>query len=393
MPTVLYVRLEGFYTGVVWPDERPQAVHAQGVVVEACPKARQRGVRPGAPLSEARAVLREEGAFREYSAEACLPERDRWLQALLPFSVRLMPGMPHEVWADLAGHPDPAAAAEEALAALAAATPCGLSAGLAAACWVARLAAVPAPRRALALGVPAVARVDSPRAFLAPRPVADLLPASPGARARLAALGCRTVGEVARVPYAALRAQFGAEAPLIEAASQGRWPDPVVPAFPGESLEESWAGLDPIDDSYVLEEILGILALRLAAGLAARGKCAGELGLGLEGSGMRHWAARKLAKPAAGAPALRTVLSAMLARSRPAFAPETVRASAFGLQAAGGAQAALWGERVRDARALAASLGLLRSAYGESAVRKASEVPVPRRMAVLAAWRDANGWR
>jgi nucleotidyltransferase/DNA polymerase involved in DNA repair len=391
--TILFIRLDGFYTGVVWPDERPQVVHSHGLAVECCPRAQARGLRAGAPLSEARAVLRGEGAFREYSAEACLPFRDAWLGSLLPYSVRIMPGMPHEAWVDLAGHPDPAWAAGEALASLAAATPCHIAAGLAGACWVARLAARPCSRRALALALPAASCVDSPRAFLAPRPVADLSPVSPKARERLAALGCRTVGEAAAMPYSSLRTQFGPEAPVVEAASQGRWPDPVVPTFPSESMEEAWTGLGPIEDSYVLEEVLGILALRLGAGLAARGRTAGELALGLEGSGMRHWCSRKLAKPASSSGALKTLLVAMLARKRPSFAPETVRATALGLQPVGGAQAGLWCDKARDAKALSASLGLLRASYGEGSVRKASEIPLPRRMMVLAAWRDANGWR
>ncbi|MGE0001436.1 MAG: hypothetical protein AB7F50_05745 [Fimbriimonadaceae bacterium] len=390
MAQVLYVCLEGFYTAVVRPLDRPHVVHADGAVLEACPLARERGIAAGASLAEARAVLREEGAYSELDPEVCEPHRDRWLDRLLPYSTRVMPGLPHEAWVDMAGHPDPYTAAEGALRSVAEEVPCGLVAGTAPCRWVAELAVSRLDLAPLRWGVPVLEPVTDVRSFLARLPVALLRPVSPQIRARLVALGHRTIGHVAEVPLAVLRTQFGDSAALVSSASQGTWPDPVVPTYPGTSAEERWNALVPIECSLELSEVLGVLALKLSCTLHATERTAEEVMLVFESEeGRCVTCRRRMTKSAASAEGMMVALHAEWQKARLDFPPSAVRVAALGLRPIESGQEGLW----RSRSSVKSALGTVRAAFGDGAVKMASEVPLPRHRRVISAWHDANGWR
>lgn len=390
MAQVLYVCLEGFYTSVVWPLDRPHVVHMDGAVLDSCPLAQQRGVSPGAPLAEARAILRDDGAYTELDPEACEPHRDRWLDRLLPYSSLVMPGLPHEAWVGLDGHPEPMSVSEGMLRAVAGEVPCGIVAGVAPHRWVAELASVRLDLAPLRWGVPVLEPVTDVAAYLAPLPVALLRPVSPQHRARLAALGHRTIGRVAAVPLAVLRTQFGKDAGLVSSAACGTWPDPVVPCYPGACAEERWNSLAPIVSSLELAEVLAMLAVRLAATLRAAGQTADEILLAFESEEGEFLACRRrMTKSASSADGMRVALHAEWQKSRLGFPPVAVRVAGLGLRPIEACQEGLWGAR----SSVKGSIGAVRAAFGDGAVRLASEVPVPRHRRMLGAWRDANGWR
>ena len=65
-------------------------------------------------------------------------------------------------------------------------------------------------------------------AFLAPRPVRDLPMVGAKLEERLAKLGLRTIGDIARYPAAALRQRFGSMGEELHMRSQGRFEAPVL---------------------------------------------------------------------------------------------------------------------------------------------------------------------
>ncbi len=387
---VLYVCLEGFYTSVVRRLDRPHIVHISGAVLEACPLARERGITRGVPLAEARAILRGDGAYSDLDTLECGPHRDRWLDRVLPYSSKVMPGLPHEAWIDMAGHYDGLSAAEGVLRSVAQEVPCGLRAGIAPCRWVAELAASSLDLAPLRWEVPVLEPVVDVRRYLAPLPVARLCPVNPLHRARLVALGHRLIGQVAEVPLAVLRTQFGDGAALVSAASQGVWPDPVVPSYPGPSTEERWDSLAPIGCSMELTAVLSILALRLAATLSATERTAEEVLLVFESEEGRCVSRRRrMTKSAASAAGMKVALHAEWQKAHLDFPPLSVRVAALGLRPIETGQEGLWRSRASVTPALVA----VRAAFGEGAVRLASEVPIPRHRRVISAWGHANGWR
>ena len=101
MDSVLYVRLDGFYTSVVVRAEGAWVVHHKGRVLDGDATALARQVRPGTLLTEAKAVLQGLGRFVEYREEAFLEARNAWLDVCLEFSGAVEPGLAGEAWIDL----------------------------------------------------------------------------------------------------------------------------------------------------------------------------------------------------------------------------------------------------------------------------------------------------
>lgn len=256
-PHVLYVRVHGLYVrelaGIsLHGDTAATVVFEDGAVLDASDDAQLRGVVPGMPVGQARALL--SGArFVACDREFYRGAQRRWLDALLPFSDALEPLSMHEAALDVSGHPRPGEIARRALASLAEVAP-RVSSGIGPAVWIARLAA---DHSGDALADPA--------AFLAPLPV-SALPIAPKLRDRLDALGCATVGAIAALPWNTLRRQFGPDASRIHSAAHGFHREPRGPIYPEDSLSGSVA-LDGGSES--LEEIYRA-ALDLAALLGAR---------------------------------------------------------------------------------------------------------------------------
>ena len=120
---------------------------------------------------------------------------------------------------------------------------------------------------------PVIVPAGAARAFLASRPVGVLRERLEGDWERaglpdtLERLGVETLGELAALPAADLRARLGVQGPVWQAIARGEDVRPLVPTRPEErfesSLELEWPieGLEPL--SFVLTRLLEPLSSRL----------------------------------------------------------------------------------------------------------------------------------
>ena len=227
-------------------------------------------------------------------------------------------------------------------------------------------------------------------AYLAPLPV-DLLGARPETAAlpeTLERFGIRTLGELAKLPRAALADRFGAAGPLARDLARGR-DTPLRPRRAAERLEER-LDLPESASGQQLERALGLLIDRLLARRERRGRPlrAAVLGARLVGGG--SWRARVTFREALADPQrMRLVLTPRLSEL-PAPA-DVLRLSAEGFGLPSGDQRALLSEAatVRAAR-LREAVRQARAAAGpEAALRILAIDPdsrVPERRLALTPW-------
>ena len=382
----------------------PEAGREQ-FIGEASAAAEAFGVRAGVRLGEALArcpTLRLVAPDPAGVAD----EWDRLLAALEGIGAAVEPGRPGLAWFDAHGlrnlHGGSVegviAAARRALGTASAGAEDGSAATRRALGAPARLGA--APSRFAALAAASAARVrraeiapSTPArlaAYLAPLPVGLL-----GARPETAALpetlerfGIRTLGELTKLPRAALADRFGAAGPLARDLARGR-DTPLHPRRAAERLEER-LDLPESASGQQLERALGLLIDRLLARRERRGRPlrAAVLGARLVGGG--SWRARVTFREALADPQrMRLVLTHRLAEL-PAPA-DVLRLSAEGFGLPSGDQRALLSEAatVRAAR-LREAVRQARAAAGpEAALRILAIDPdsrVPERRLALTPW-------
>lgn len=284
----------------------PLAVEHNGYVVACDAEARERGVRRGEALAQARAACAElelvpadeaeDRTALEGLAEALLalapaveiawPDTlllDASGAHLLPYERRVgacpPPGGGAETCprpGDRAGaRPPPAVECEALLAERAVA----LAAGLGLRCRAA-VASGRAPARALARHsrAPTPVAPDAGAAALASLPISALELPAPLAE-RLTALGLREVGDLARLPAEALAHRFGAAGLAAWRLAHGDDPSPLVPYVPERLPEERLELEVPVESSEPLLFGLKRLCDRLAARLAGRSLGATRLAL------------------------------------------------------------------------------------------------------------------
>lgn len=367
-------------------------VHREGVVLDAGEGAIGRGVKVGQALSEAKAVLRDDGAYVLYREEEFLAARDAWLDVCAAFSDVIEPVTPHEAFIDLTGHPEPRETGEALLGHLQG----ELTAGLAPGKWVARLAARGIDRDALQAGLPVIEQVRDVPAFLSDVPTAYLLPVPPEHRQRLEFLGYRWVREVATAGIGVLSAQFGRDAFLIHEAARGRALDAVVPGYPREAVSARVAFDCPLTDRLQLEEAVNRVCAELSSELCSRDATAEELAVFFEPeNGPPIVSRRKLGKPVQAATPLRVAVHALWSNVPLASPPVAVKVLLSGLKKAPRGQVSLHGLAGKEERSRSCDVSVrcLRAAFGEETVKKAVELKVPRRELVLRVWKRATGWR
>lgn len=107
--------------------------------------------------------------------------------------------------------------------------------------------------------------------FLAPLPVGRLPGVGPKAQARLAALGIRTLGDLAATPPAVLREIFGARGAGVALRARGIDDRPLEPETPAKSLGHERTFGDDIADPVRLRQIARELCERTAAQLRRDG--------------------------------------------------------------------------------------------------------------------------
>ncbi|HUK66880.1 MAG TPA: DNA polymerase Y family protein [Anaeromyxobacteraceae bacterium] len=260
-------------------DRRPLATVRDGCVVACEAEARERGVRGGEPLVQARAACADLEAVPVDDAEdrAVL---EGLAEALLVIAPAVEIAGPEVLLLDGSGahlfvrHGDDGErmlieraveiCAEQGLRCRAA------------------LASGRTPARALARYGPALASVPpgAAAAALSALPVAAL-ELAPDLERRLGALGVRSVGDLARLPPATLAHRFGPAGLAAWHLAQGDDPAPLSPYLPQRLPQESLDLEGPAESVEQLLFGLRRLADRLGARLAGRGLGATRLRLAL----------------------------------------------------------------------------------------------------------------
>lgn len=385
-----YLTVRRFYVSALEagkPDlaGKPLVVFAGRRVLDVNEAAYQLGARVGMSLSEARASVRD-ATFLPWSQDEFRAAQEEVLEVCARFTDWIEPETQHSAFLDLSAHPQPHRAALELLAAL------DKRHDVVCACsrlkWLAKAASLGSPE-----GVLTDARdVLKATAVL---PVSRLLPAEPADRERLKRLGCRTIAEVARLPLNVLRSQFGQAGLTISQAACGGGFEPVHAAYPPASLMERTWFESPIESLDLLAIGVVDAAQRVASRLAAAEKQSKHASLEIEMEeggpvSVKRTFARRMVDERSVQTAFHLLLSSALPNvSNRKARIRSVRLSLSRLEPVQATQASLVGPVLNEAAALAS----VREAFGENAVRLASQIPEDRRVSVMRAWREATGWR
>jgi DNA polymerase-4 len=237
---ILHADMDAFYAAVEQRDRpelrgRPVIVGGtgrRGVVSAASYEARVFGVRSAMPTAQARALC-PEGVFLPGDMDRYARESERIFEIFRSFTPAVEGLSLDEAFLDLTGterlHGPPAEAGRRLRARVREETGLAVSVGIAPVKLVAKIASELAKPDGL-LEVPA----ERVRAFLEPLPVERLWGVGPVACQRLAALGVRTIGELARAEATALERALGSFGPEAARLARGcdlrevePWRDPV----------------------------------------------------------------------------------------------------------------------------------------------------------------------
>ncbi|RYG26558.1 hypothetical protein EON82_02780 [bacterium] len=379
-PYVLYLEWQGFYANDSLPE--PEIVVREKTVLDANQSARERGIVVGMTVQEARNVV-PEVVRRTWKEEDYVQRQRSWLDLCLPFTHRIEPLDGHIAAFDLSDHPRPLEIVERLMEELVAAVGLPLRFGAARSKWIARLAA---------RGHGLEGGFDC--GFLDALPIEDLLPIRVEHRERLAFLGYRKIGDVARLPLGVLKGQFGEAGWWIAQAAKGSLADPVVPCYPADCLASGFVFDGAPETEATLRNGFGVIAGELAEGLADRNVVGKRVYLTLwHEDGDRTVLERTFARPISTERDVMNALQSMLPVP-PEKPIERLSVALLDLRKARRVQLDVEDRRSRtDAEeSLGAAVTNVRTVFGEKAVQRGSEVVVPRWLRVRRAYRDAFGW-
>lgn len=231
--------------------------------------------------------------------------------------------MPHEVWIDMGGHPDPTDVASLLLSDVATRfTRYGLKAGLAPAKWVAEIVSQDVDRDALRLGLQVVAPATNMVDFLEQVPTSLLKPIPEKHRTRLEFLGYRWARTVASAQLNVLTEQFGKDAFMIYECARGRALDKIEPNYPGGAMSSRISFDHPQDSALLIEQAFTYFLGKLAFQLCATDQTAEEMRLFCEvEDGQPIVWRRSFARPVQAASPLRVAVSALWNQAKDKRAP------------------------------------------------------------------------
>ncbi len=354
-------------------------------VLDADDTALLKGVTPGMTERQARAIL-SGGIFLQWDEDSYRKAQQDWLDRCLPFTGVIEPSDQHEAFLDLSLHPSPRDIALQLQQALD--HPAKL--GAASSKWLASLAAGSAPTGHLFDD----AAMD-PEGFLKRLPVSVLTPVAVAQRERLAFLGYRLIGEVAKIPLQVLKGQFGNDALAIRQAAMGRLSQPVEAVYPPKSLTESLTFEGGTDSALALDDGLVSLSSVLGERLVSVEKQGTEVRLYVELESGRTLSMRRRFNKAvrcrqSAVSALRLMIPRELGET-----VVSLRVLMPDLQRVPRVQRDLTGhtpDAYRKASAEAA-LKSVKTVFGDKAVVQGGEIEIPRRIRVLKEWKESTGWR
>jgi DNA polymerase-4 len=400
MRHILWLEWEGFYAA---EGAGAVAVVRDKTVLDVSQAAKRMGVRPGMDVPQLRS-LAPDCRMHDWHAEEYAERQRAWLDICAEFTGILEPIDQHIAALDLTDHPNRLDITDRLIRDLVKAVRRPLKYGSAPSKWIAKLAA---------LGNDLGGAVQYPEAFLAPLPVACLLPVEEAHRQRLEFLGYRSIGDVAGIPGDILRDQFGEAGLTIAQAARGGQYEPVRALYPLNSLRECFFFESPVEDWQALGAAISLLADRIDRRIEGLQSSNVELSIESE-DGTVDVYARRFTKPIhnrlSAVAALRLLLDAWNASLSPLEEPGGVPPVASPSLAGGSGPIAVAALRVTlteleplrqrqrplfDARvrpAAEAAVRYVQNTFGEGAIRLGSTIELPRRELVLREWRRATGW-
>ena len=212
-------------------------------------------------------------------------------------------------------------------------------------------------------------------AFLATQPLRVLPGLGPAAEQRLAGLGLRTVGDLARLPHELLVARLGNQGPALQALALGVDPRPVtVPGAPKSISREVTFDQDVSDVEYLRRQ-LRVLAQDVTRSLRRQGLWARTVRLKLRFAGFEtHTFQATLENPTDLDDEFLRTADRLLREALPQ--PRPVRLCGIGATGIGDSvQADLFDTRRARSRTLDATLDQLRDRFGARVVVRGPALP------------------
>jgi DNA polymerase-4 len=214
-------------------------------------------------------------------------------------------------------------------------------------------------------------------AFLAPLPIRRLWGVGPATERELAALGIRTIGQLARVPPAVLERRFGRSGALLHALSLGRDDRPVEPWTPPKSIGAERTFEHDQRDVGRLRRVLREQAERVARELRSGGYAAARVTLKLRFADFRTLTRSRTAEPTQDGLELYRRATALLERIALVDAVRLIGFSASTLAPPDADQLSLFAGSDRRRDDLARAIDRLAEKFGPDSVRPASLLDPP----------------
>jgi len=382
--------LDGFYVATLQTETSMKDLAVVVVkdkwVVDASKPARSLGITVGQAHAEARAILGKQGSFVDWKEGRFTKASEAWLTVASRYTGFVEPLSEHEALLDLSGHPDPLRTASELKQVIEGMLPVSASVGIGSCRWIAK-----ASCRA---GLLSIDPLRTPRAFIRPLSTLCLEPVEWRDRERLMALGYRTIGEVASIPYTTLAELFGKRTFTISRAAQGGGDPRVKPLFPKGIKSDIVCFSTAPENWQEIEEASKRLARRLGTALSRADLAAHDVELvATFEDGSHNSKSRTFTRPLETPEALVRSLSLLL--REPFEKPvERLLMRLKNLERSSRVQRSFEGfveNQNRDV-ALRKTLQNLNATFGAGIVANAGELPLQRYQEVRRAWQEANGW-
>lgn len=388
----LFVRLQGLYVREVGLAESIAVVHRNGVVIDVSEAACARQVSRARTLKEAKLILGGTGTFVDAKSHDFEKAQARWLRRGLKFTSIIQPVSECAAFFDLSPHPKPDDIAAQFLSDLHREEGLAIEAAVAPTKWLAELAVTRCEALPLYMGILPIFPVREPRTWLSQRSTQDLIPLPPEVIERLIRLGARKVFDVQRMSLPVLSAQFGKVGLRIHAAAQGLLRDAVVPEWPKAS-RSCEVILNGCENEEELMKAIQAVARECALTLSDSDQEAGTFRLYLHMEDGKVCQFERTPKRALRSASMIATHLLQFRKECPVESPiERLRVLMLDLQPARRRQPALTTLESKDASALVSAEARLKSAFGEQAVVRASELSISRDKKVLRAWGTVYGW-
>jgi DNA polymerase IV len=380
--TIFHADMDAFFAAVEQRDDpslrgRPVVVggtSARGVVAAASYEARVYGIHSAMPSMQARKLCPSAvfvaGDLRKYRRES---------RRIFAIFARYSPAVEalslDEAFLDMTGSTrllgDPVAVAARLRADVRAETGLAVSVGVAPVKMVAKIASDVAKPDGLLV----VAPHDVP-GFLAPLPVGRIFGVGPVARARLAALGVTTIGDVLTIPEASLRATLGAWGTDLARLARGDDDRAVDPDREARSYGEEQTFARDITARDRLRDAIAAHAEAIARRLRRDRVRARRVTLKLKlaqplGAGRYPLLTRSLTRPTStdDGPTIAAAARLLLDRANPAIAIRLLGVSVSHLEPATAAQLNLDPDTLRRTR-LNRAIDEIHQRHGDSALHR-----------------------